>query len=156
MQMSKTIVTGLAATFVAGLILTTPSHAEDTAARAEATYADIEATLGGVPTFIRQFPKAGVAGAWEELKALEFGETALPAKTKALIGVAVSAQIPCTYCIWADTNSAKAAGATEEEIAEAVAIAALTRHWSTFLHGMQVDFDTFKQELGGEVAATAQ
>jgi hypothetical protein len=32
-------------------------------------------------------------------------------------------------------------------------MAALTRHWSTFFHGMQVDFDQFKMELGGETAA---
>ena len=91
--------------------------------------------------------------AWAELKGLEFGETALDAKAKALIGIAVAAQIPCHYCVWSDTNTAKAAGASDEEVAEAVAISALTRHWSTFFHGMQVDFDQFKMELGGEMAA---
>jgi alkylhydroperoxidase/carboxymuconolactone decarboxylase family protein YurZ len=64
-----------------------------------------------------------------------------------------TAQIPCTYCIWADTNSARQAGATQEEIAEAVGISALTRKWSTLFNGLQVDFETFKKDLGGEVAA---
>jgi AhpD family alkylhydroperoxidase len=71
-------------------------------------------------------------------------------KTKALISLAVAAQIPCQYCIWADTRDALAAGATEDEVHEAVAIAGLTRHWSTIFNGYQVDFETFKQELGGE------
>ena len=31
-------------------------------------------------------------------------------------------------------------------------MSALTRHWSTFFNGMQVDLDTFKKELGGETA----
>jgi hypothetical protein len=32
-------------------------------------------------------------------------------------------------------------------------MSALTRHWSTVLNGMQIDFDTFKKEMGGESAA---
>jgi AhpD family alkylhydroperoxidase len=84
------------------------------------------------------------------VKALQFSDsTALPTKVKALISLAVSAQIPCGHCIWEDTESARQAGATDEEIAEAVAIAASTRHWSTIFHGMQVDLKTFKEELGG-------
>jgi AhpD family alkylhydroperoxidase len=123
--------------------------AEDAAASAEATYSDIAATVGGVPGFVKAFPKAGVAGAWAETKGLLFSETALPAKTKALISLAVAAQIPCHYCVWSDTEDAKRAGATQEEIAEAVAVAALTRHWSTFFNGMQIDFETYKRELSG-------
>ena len=41
------------------------------------------------------------------------------------------------------------AGASEEEIEEAVAISALTRHWSTVFNGMQVDLDQFKKEMAG-------
>jgi len=141
------IVAGLGA----ALMPAVPTIAQDDAAQPEATYRDVEATLGGVPTFVLQFPPAGIAGAWAELKAIEFGDTALDAKTKALIGIAVAAQIPCHYCVWADTNAAKAAGASEEEIAEAVAMSAITRHWSTVFHGMQVDFEQFKVELGGDV-----
>lgn len=128
----------------------TAAHAQDAEAAAEATYAEIEAAIGGVPSFVKMFPKAGVAGAWAELAAISFGDTALPAKTKALISLAVAAQIPCHYCVWADTEDARRAGATDDEIAEAVAVAALTRHWSTFFNGMQLDFETFKQELSGD------
>jgi AhpD family alkylhydroperoxidase len=117
---------------------------------AEETLKDVEATLGGVPTFITKLPRAALPGAWQEVKAMEFaGPTALDVKTKALISIAVGAQIPCEYCIWLDTNTAKQAGATDEEIAEAVTMAALTRHWSTVFHGLQVDFDQLKAELGG-------
>ena len=120
-------------------------------ASAEATYAEIEAALGTVPTFIKLFPKAAVAGAWAEARDLEFSDdTALSPKVKSLISLAVSAQIPCDYCVWSDTRKAREAGATDQEIAEAVAMSALTRHWSTFLNGMAVDFDEYKAELGGE------
>lgn len=119
-------------------------------AEVDATYKDIEQTLGLVPTFLHQVSKTALPGAWAEVKALQFsGDTALPPKVKALISLAVSAQIPCSYCIWEDTESAKQAGATEDEIEEAVAIAASTRHWSTIFNGMQVDFETFKRDLGG-------
>jgi AhpD family alkylhydroperoxidase len=143
--------------FAAGALMVLSAgsaNSEDTTTSVDATYNEIGKTLGGVPSFIKLFPKAGVAGAWQELKGLEFSDdTILPTKTKALIGIAVAAQIPCEYCVWADTMTAKQSGATDEEIAEAVAVAALSRHWSTFFHGMQIDFDTFKRELGGEVSA---
>jgi alkylhydroperoxidase/carboxymuconolactone decarboxylase family protein YurZ len=41
---------------------------------------------------------------------------------------------------------AKANGATDQEIGEAVAMAAIARHWSTVLNGMQIDLAGFKRE----------
>ena len=72
---------------------------------------------------------------------------ALDAKTRELIALGVSAQIPCEYCVYAHNKNARAAGATEAEIREAVATAAHVRHWSTVLNGMGYDFDMFKQEV---------
>ena len=124
-----------------------PARADDY----DAALKDIQSTMGGVPSFVKQFPKAGLPGAWAEVKAIELSDkTALTPKEKSLISLAVAAQIPCSYCIWSDTQDAKHAGATDEEIQEAVAMAALTRHWSTIFNGMQVDFDQFKKEMGGE------
>lgn len=71
----------------------------------------------------------------------------LDAKTRELIALGVSAQIPCEYCVYAHNKNARAAGATEAEIREAVATAAHVRHWSTVLNGMGYDFDMFKQEV---------
>ena len=45
--------------------------------------------------------------------------------------------------------SARQAGATDQEIAEAVAIAAQTRAMSTIFYGTQVDIDRFRAEMGG-------
>jgi len=114
-------------------------------------YADVEKTFGGVPAFVKQLPKSSLAALWEEEKAVELSDkTALPPKTKALISLAVASQIPCTYCIWADTATAKQLGASDEEIAEAVTMAGHTRMWSTMLNGLQVDFDQFKKDMGGQ------
>ena len=111
-------------------------------------YDDVQKTFGSVPTFVKQFPDAALAGLWAEEKDLELSDkTALPPKVKALISLAVAAQIPCQYCIWSDTMTAKQLGATDAEIGEAVAMAGLTRNTSTLLNGLQVDFTQFKKEM---------
>lgn len=114
---------------------------------ARAAYADMEATLGSVPGMFKVFPQAGIAGAWNEFKSIQLNpETALDGKTKELMGLAIASQIPCHYCVYFHTAAARLNGATDEEIAEAVAMAAIVRHWSTVLNGMQVDPAVFKQE----------
>jgi AhpD family alkylhydroperoxidase len=137
-----------------------PAAAQD--ASAQAAYKDIEQTLGIVPGFFKAFPPAGIAGAWTEFKSLQLSpDTKLNGKVKELIGLALAAQIPCHYCVYFHTAAAKANGASEDEIREAVAMAAIVRHWSTVLNGMQVDFDAFKGDvdtvlrIAGERAKTA-
>ncbi len=120
---------------------------------APTTYKDIEKTLGSVPTFFKAFPEEGIAAAWDELKSVQLNPaTALSTKTKELIGLAVAAQIPCRYCIYMHTQIAKLGGASDGELKDAIAMAAITRHWSTYLNGMQIDLGEFKQELGRVVA----
>ena len=117
----------------------------------EETYKDVEATLGVLPTHVKAYPQSAVAGAWAMTKGLLFDESnSLEPKVKALIAVAVAAQIPCQYCIWLETKTARGNVATDAEVAEAVAQAAYVRHWSTMLNGLQIDFETFKTEFGGD------
>lgn len=127
-----------------------PALAGEAMRTPEEVYKEVEATLGGVPSFVKALPKSVVGGFWSIERDLELSDTtALDPKTKALISLAVAAQIPCQYCIWSDTNAARQFGATDEEIGEAVSMGALTRFSSTVLNGLQVDFETFKQEMGG-------
>jgi len=128
-----------------------PGFAAEPNPAADAAYKDIEAAFGLVPSHLKAYPPSAIAGAWDMTKGLLFGEgNTLEPKVKSLIAVAVAAQIPCQYCVWFETKSAKAAGATDAEVSEAVAQAAYVRHWSTVIHGSQVEFSTFKAELGGE------
>lgn len=150
----------LCAIAFASIVGITGAKAEDPSAAA--AYKDIQATLGSVPGFFKVFPEAGIAGAWAEFKTVQLNpDTKLNGKTKELIGLAVAAQIPCTYCVYFHTAAAKANGATDEEIREAVAMAAISRHWSTVLNGMQVDLAAFKADtdtvlkLAGEKAKTS-
>jgi AhpD family alkylhydroperoxidase len=156
--LSIMLTAGVLSTAIAGIV--TSASAQD--ASAQATYRDIEQTLGSVPTFFKMFPESGIAGAWAEFKSVQLNpKTALNGKIKELIGLAVAAQIPCHYCIYFHTAAAKLNGATDAEIREAVAMAAISRHWSTVLNGMQVDTDGFKREtdtvlrLAGDKAKAA-
>ncbi|MDI4662831.1 carboxymuconolactone decarboxylase family protein [Xanthobacter autotrophicus] len=125
-------------------------------ASAEETYRDIEQTLGLVPSFFKAFPDAGIAGAWAEFKSVQLNpQTKLSGKEKELIGLAVAAQVPCHYCVYFHTAAARLYGASEEEIREAVAMAAITRHWSTVLNGMQVDEAQFMKETDAAIAKAA-
>jgi AhpD family alkylhydroperoxidase len=124
---------------------------------AAAARADIGKTLGFVPQFFLKFPEEALPGAWEEMKTLQLNpNTALPGRSKELIGLAVAAQIPCRYCIYAHTEFAKLNGASETEVGEAVAMAGLTRHWSTVLNGIQTDETKFRGEIAKIVANVKQ
>lgn len=121
---------------------------------------DIAQTFGFVPDFLKKFPDASRAAAWNTMKAVELAPGALPGKHKSLIGIAVASQIPCKFCLIADTEFAKLDGATEAEINEAIAMAAFTRQMSTLLNGMQVDLTQFRADVSrlvkGAQAAAAK
>jgi AhpD family alkylhydroperoxidase len=69
--------------------------------------------------------------AWSESV---FAAGALPAKTKQLIAVAVAHVTQCPYCIKGHTRSAVRLGATDEEIMEAIWVAAEMRAGAAYAH----------------------
>jgi AhpD family alkylhydroperoxidase len=115
---------------------------------AQSAYKDMEQNLGRVPEFMRSYQENGIAAAWKSMKSVELNpETMLTGKEKELIGLAVSAQVPCRYCIYFHTEAAKLNGATDREIKESIAMASATRFWSTVLNGTQIDESTFRGEV---------
>lgn len=119
-----------------------------TNADAKATYEDIKQTLGSVPTFLKDFPQEGISGAWMDMKGIQLNTaTAIPGKYKELIGLAVAAQVPCRYCTYFHTEAAKLNKASKEEIAESIALAAYSRRWSAFIHGMQIKEADFRKDV---------
>ena len=108
----------------------------------------IAASGQDMPKFMKDaVPEANAAPAWQEYMAVMNPNGALDDKTKQLIALGVAAQIPCQYCIYAHTLAAKHAGATDAQIKEAIASAALVREWSTMLNGNQSDFADFKKQV---------
>lgn len=149
MTLKRNLVNAALALLVLGTAAS--ARADQTATRnaaAAAARADIGKTLGFVPQFFLKFPEEMLPGVWEEMKTLQMNpSTALPGRTKELIGLGVAAQVPCRYCIIGHTEFARLNGASEVEIGEAVGMAAITRHWSTFLNGIQTDETKFRGEI---------
>src|ERR1700747_3673147 len=87
------------------------------------------------PEWMKQtLPDQALKPHWDEQRAVMNPTGALDGKTKHLIGLAVAAQIPCTYCVYGHTKAAKAAGATDAQIKEAIATAPPLRFNSTMVH----------------------
>ena len=84
----------------------TPPPRPMTVTDAASAREDIKQYFGLVPEFIAAYPPEALPGAWTEMKSLEIAESALPSKYKSLISLAVASQIPCRYCIAADTQFA--------------------------------------------------
>lgn len=67
-----------------------------------------------------------------------FEEGALTEREKALIALAVSHAVQCPYCIDSFTVSSLEKGADEEQMMEAVHIAAAIRGGASLVHGVQM------------------
>ena len=63
-----------------------------------------------------------------------FADGAISAKTKQIIAVAVAHVTQCPYCIRGHTKGALRAGATAEELMEAIWVAAEMRAGAAFAH----------------------
>src|SRR5688572_4580061 len=67
-----------------------------------------------------------------------FAEGALTEREKALIALAVAHTVQCPYCIDAYTNTCLEKGSNEEQMTEAVHVAAAIRGGSSLVHGVQM------------------
>ena len=108
---------------------------------------EIEESFGFVPSFFKLLPDEYLGSEWDLQKRLTLEETLIPNKYKELIGLAMSAATRCKYCTYYHTEVAKLFGATEEEIEEAMHFNKQVIGWSTYINGMQLDYDKFTQEI---------
>ncbi len=132
---------------IAGAVIAPLAVKAEEPSSVKAAYAEMQEMMGAVPSIMEVYPKSAVSAGWALVKSTDLNQdTTLPAKVRELIGLAVAAQIPCQHCIYYHARAAKAQGATEEEIREAVHMSSLVRHWSTLLQGNRYDFEAFKTE----------
>jgi AhpD family alkylhydroperoxidase len=113
----------------------------------EQIYEEMEHTLGLVPSFFKTIPDSSLEMEWELFKRIELGESLIPNKYRELIGVAIAGATRCRYCAFYHTEAARLFGASEEEIEEAMQYAKTVSGWSTYVNGMQIDFEQFKDEV---------
>jgi AhpD family alkylhydroperoxidase len=82
----------------------------------------------------RQELTPAASAAFRNFSAAVFADGALPGKTKELIAVALAHVTQCPYCIRGHTESALRKGATQEEVMEAIWIAAEMRAGAAYAH----------------------
>jgi len=75
-----------------------------------------------------------ISGAFAALQGKVFADGALDRRTKELIAVAVAHATQCHWCIRAHTRGALRAGATAQQLMEAVWVAAEIRAGGAFAH----------------------
>lgn len=113
----------------------------------EEVYSEIEQMFGLVPKMFRVVPESTLELEWKLFKQVHLEEGAIPNKYRELIGVAISAITKCRYCAYFHTELAKLYGATEEEIEDAIHFSKSSAGWSTYVNGLQFDYDEFKKEV---------
>ena len=75
-----------------------------------------------------------IHAAWDAFSQQVFADGALPGKTKQLIAVAAAHVTQCPYCIRGHTKLARRAGASDQEIMEAIWVATEMRAGGAFAH----------------------
>ena len=113
----------------------------------EEIYKEIEDMFGLVPSMFKSVPDSSLELEWKLFKRVQLEEGPIPNKYRELIGVAISAISKCRYCAVYHTELAKLNGASDAEIEDAVHYAKSSAGWSTYINGLQVDFETFKDEV---------
>ena len=125
----------------------TAGHARRCGMSRKEVYKEIEGMFGLVPSFFKLVPDSSLRLEWELFKRVQFEEGPIPNKYRELIGVAISAVTKCRYCSVYHTEVAKLNGATDAEIEDAVHYAKSSAGWSTYINGMQINYDKFHKEV---------
>ena len=113
----------------------------------EEIYKEIEQMFGLVPSMFKAVPDSSLELEWKLFKQVQFDEGLIPNKYRELIGVAIAAVSKCRYCALYHTEVARLYGATDAEIEDAVHYAKSSAGWSTYINGLQLDFDQFQEEI---------
>jgi AhpD family alkylhydroperoxidase len=113
----------------------------------EEIYKEIEQMFGLVPSMFKAVPDSSLELEWKLFKRVQSDEEPIPNKYRELIGVAISAVSKCRYCALYHTEVARLYGATDAEIEDAVHYAKSSAGWSTYINGIQLDYDQFQDEI---------
>ena len=112
-------------------------------------YKDIEGTLGLVPGFLKTQPDSELELEWRLMKSSQMEPGAVPNKYRELIAIGVAAATKCRYCVFFHREMAKLEGATDAEIEDAAHFAKTVSGWSTYIQGLDYDYDQFRKEVRG-------
>jgi len=112
-------------------------------------YKEIESMMGLVPGFLKALPDSSLELEWGLFKRSQMEPGPVPNKYRELIGLGIAAATKCRYCIYFHREMAKLEGATDAELEDAVHFAKSVSGWSTYIQGLDYDYDQFKKEVRG-------
>jgi AhpD family alkylhydroperoxidase len=115
----------------------------------ETIYREIESLMGVVPGFLKALPDSTLELEWGLFKTSQMEPGPVPNKYRELIGLGIAAATKCRYCIYFHREMAKLEGATDAELEDAVHFAKSVSGWSTYIQGLDYDYDQFKKEVRG-------
>lgn len=110
-------------------------------------FKEIEEMFGLVPSMFQAVPESSLELEWKLFKQVQFAPGPIPNKYRELIGVAISAISKCRYCAYYHTELARLNGASEEEIEDAIHYAKSSAGWSTYINGLQLNYENFTGEI---------
>lgn len=113
----------------------------------DAVYKEIESMMGTVPGFLKALSDSSLELEWGLFKATQIEPGPVPNKYRELIGLGIAAATKCRYCIYFHREMAKLEGATDAEIEDAVHFSKAVSGWSTYIQGLDYDYDQFKKEV---------
>jgi len=127
--------------------MTTVSPPQDPEAdpRVAAVFDDIRATRGG--DFINNlwrylaFDPPLLEETWRDVKRVMATPSALDAKTKEMIYVAVSIANACDYCVHSHTAAARAQGMSDAEYADVLRVVSMAGRTNQLANGIKVPID---------------
>jgi AhpD family alkylhydroperoxidase len=130
---------------MATLTLVKEDEAQDKAAE---TFEQVKEHFGvsSVPNTFRQMAhKPKFLKALLDMDEVVFADDALDSKTKHLMAIAVSAAAGCEYCVFAHTTVAKGLGASDDEVAESLSVAAVMGAYNNFNKATGLENDIVPQ-----------
>jgi len=113
----------------------------------EQTLADIEASIGIVPRCLRRVSPGTLIRFWPYLKEYQLGESKIPEKYRELISMSAIFMTKSSSSLRMSIKLAMKAGATGEEIAEALFLADHADRWGGMYHTLYYDQFTLEDKV---------
>ena len=110
-------------------------------------YKEIEERMGSVPGFFKCMTDSELDIEWQAMKLESTEQPAVPPKYRELIGLGIAAASQSRYGVYYHLHMAKLFGATDAEIEDAARFSKESVGWSTYLQGLDYDYDDFKKEV---------
>ena len=113
----------------------------------EETLADIETSIGIVPRCLRRLSKKTLIQFWPFLKEYQLGESKMPEKYRELINLSAIFMTKSSSSLFMSIKLAMRAGATNDEIAEALFLADHADRWGGMYHTLYYDQITLEDKV---------